>query len=153
MATKQPKSTLTTPQVAETIGVAESTVRSWLSRHTCFVEGHHYVKEESGRTLWLEAGVEFLKTRSKEFTDQVLENDIPTGTGEEIIEPLLDATATKLAHSFFQKLPQRTVSRIRQMLANPSDEDREILQQSVQQSIEAGATHLIANTTTRRLVG
>jgi transposase len=150
MAAKQtPKSTKTTPEVAQEIGVAESTVRSWLSRYTCFVEGHHYIKEESGRTLWLEAGVEFLKTKSGEFSTVT---EIETiNPGEEIVEALLSATAQKLAYLYFEKLPQRTVERIQQMLSNPSSEDQEVLQRAMEQSITAGATHLIANSTTRRL--
>jgi predicted transcriptional regulator len=150
MAAKQtPKSTKTTPEVAQEIGVAESTVRSWLSRYTCFVEGHHYIKEESGRTLWLEAGVEFRKTKSGEFSTVT---EIETiNPGEEIVEALLSATAQKLAYLYFEKLPQRTVERIQQMLSNPSSEDQEVLQRAMEQSITAGATHLIANSTTRRL--
>jgi hypothetical protein len=152
MAAKQtPKSTKTTPEVAQEIGVVESTVRSWLSRYTCFVEGHHYIKEENGRTLWLEAGVEFLKTKSGEFsTVAAIETVNP---GEEIIEPLLSATAQKLAYLYFEKLPQRTVERIQQMLNNPTPEDQEVIQKAMQHSIAAGATHLIANSTTRRLEG
>ncbi|MBW4667211.1 MAG: hypothetical protein KME60_07150 [Cyanomargarita calcarea GSE-NOS-MK-12-04C] len=149
---KQPESVLfTTPQVAEAIGVAEGTVRSWLSRYTCFIENHHYIKEKNGRTLWLEAGVEFLKSRATEFAaPKVAESVAP---GEEIIEPLLDATAQKLAYLYFRKLPQRTVERIQQMLHNPTQEDKEVLQQAMQQSIQAGSSHLIANSTAKRLAG
>ncbi|AFZ01616.1 helix-turn-helix domain-containing protein [Calothrix sp. PCC 6303] len=152
MAAKQtPKSTKTTPEVAQEIGVAESTVRSWLSRYTCFVEGHHYIKEESGRTLWLEAGVEFLKTKSGEFSTAT--ETVTINPGEEIIEPILEATAQQLAYIYFEKLPQRVVERIQQMLSNPSPQDAEVLQRAMQRSIAAGATHLIANSTTRRLQG
>ncbi|AKG21261.1 helix-turn-helix domain-containing protein [Calothrix sp. 336/3] len=151
MRKQLPKSVLTTPQVAEAIGVAEGTVRSWLSRYTCFVEGHHYIKEESGRTLWLEAGVEFLKTRATDFaTENATETVAP---GEEIIEPLLEATSEALAYLFLEKLPERTVQKIKQMLHNPTDKDKEVLEVAKQKSIQSGASYLIANSTTRRLAG
>lgn len=149
-----PKEVLTTPQVAELIGVKEGTVRSWLSRYTCFVEGHHYIKEESGRTLWLAAGVEFLKTRATEFaTDNATETVAPDLIRDEVLDSLLDTTAQQLAYLYFEKLPERTVQRIRQILQQPTQEDRAVLQKSMQRAIEAGATHLINHSTVRRLPG
>jgi hypothetical protein len=152
MATKNtPKSCKTTPEVAQQIGVAESTIRSWLSRYTCFVDGHHYIKDEHGRTLWLEAGIEFLTSNSGNFSTVA---DVATvEPGEEIINPILDASAEKLAYLYFEKLPERVILRIQQILNNPTPQDQEVLQQAMQRSIAAGATHLIANSTTRRLEG
>lgn len=143
-----PKTVLTTPQVAAEIGVAESTVRSWLSRHTCFVEGYHYIKEDSGRTLWLEEGVNFLKSRSGEFSEP--EPDTVTFS-DDVIDPLIEATAQALAYRYLEKLPSRTVQRIKQILSNPTEQDKEVLQRAVQQSINDGAFVLITNSTAKRL--
>jgi hypothetical protein len=138
--TKEKRSTLTTPQVAQLIGVAEGTVRSWLSRKTCFIEGQHYIKEPSGRTLWLEEGLEFLKNQSSSFVE---ETTVTPTVADEILEPLWDTTTASLAEIFLEQLPGRTVARLRKMLATPTEHEREILQKATNLAVEAGVQYLL----------
>jgi hypothetical protein len=144
----------TTPEAARETGIPEGTIRSWLSRHPGVFEiGVHIILEESGRKMWTETGLQLLRSRATEnAANDVAENDAATGIDDDILEPLLQAGEERLAIKFFQVLPERTLARIRRMLTNPTEEERELVHQSTQAAIAAGTHHLL-NPETRRLNG
>ena len=151
----------TTPQAAEKTGIPAGTIRSWLSRYTdVFKVNTHIVIEDSGRKMWTEEGISLLQSRKNEAdnaTVDVAQNDtqdqIQADFDERILEPMLEAGAETLAVKFFQLLPKRTVSRIQQMLTNPTPEDRELVEQSVNTAIASGTVYLLPNSNSRRLAG
>lgn len=135
----------TTPEASKETGIPEGTIRSWLSRHPGVFEiGNHIIVEDSGRKLWTEAGLQLLRNRATEnAAENAAETDAAMGIDDDILEPLLQAGEERLAMKFFQLLPERTLARIRRMLINPTQEEREIVHQSTQAAIAAGTQHLL----------
>ncbi len=136
MASKQPAKKHTTTEAAQITGINENTIRSWMSR--CpgkFVENLHFVIEESGRKLWTDTGVEFLKTRPISETEDA--------NADTAIEALLDEAANYYAQRFFQELPSRVIRRIQQMRTNPTAEEKVLIEASVQNALSIGTFELL----------
>ena len=129
----------TTGQAAEKTGIPEGTIRSWMSRRPgTFTIGVDIIVEESGRKMWTETG---LTTLQKQRGDA---DESPGATSfDDILEPLLDDGSRQLAYKFFEQLPLRTLHRIQLMMANPSDEERQIVQQAVDRAINQGTIALL----------
>lgn len=134
MAAKQPK-LYSTVEASKLTGIPENTIRSWMSRNPGqFVESQHYVIEESGRKMWTEAGVEYLRTR---IADTTLEPN------DAMLEPLLDAAATAYAYRFWEELPARVLQRIQQMRNNPTTEEKTLMEESVKKTLSVGTFELL----------
>lgn len=134
----------TTPEAAKSVGIPESTIRSWLRRHPeVFHLDVHLVADEHGRKLWTDAGIELLRSRAPESaTDDVAESDAETGASN-LLESLLDHDSRQLAREYWRQLPARTLHRIAQMYRNPTEEDRQIVAASVRSALNAGTSHLL----------
>lgn len=140
MPAKQPDKKYTTTEAAEVTGIPEGTIRSWMSRHPGkFVENLHFVIEADGRKLWTSNGVEFLKTRPINVTE-----DAP-GEADTLIEALLDEAAGYYANRFFQELPTRVIRRIQQMRTNPTEAEKTLIEQSTQKALSIGTFSLLPN--------
>lgn len=152
----------TTPQVSDLTGIPEGTLRSWLSRYPgVFLENTHVIIEDTGRKLWTDAGIELLEQRrdaSKNATcneETAAKNDATAldDVLDDVLDPLLDATVEPLVKRFFEQLPLRVIARVRQMLVEPTDLDRQLVRTSLHQAINQGAMHvLLPNTDTKRLL-
>lgn len=138
----------TTPEAARLTEIPESTIRSWLSRHPgLFQVDVHIVIDEHGQKLWTEAGVALLRSRrgaSKNATVDDADFNAQIDSTD-LIEALLEESATQLARQFWQQLPGRVLGRIRQMRDNPTDEDRQIVGASVRATVN-GAERLLLPT-------
>jgi hypothetical protein len=135
----------TTPEAAKTTGIPESTIRSWLTRHPeVFQFDIHVVIDEHKQKLWTEAGIELLHSRraSKNAADGDANFDAESDAPD-LLESLLEEDAQRLAIEYWRRLPGRTLQRIKQMRDNPTPEQRQIVQLSVQAAINAGAGHLL----------
>jgi hypothetical protein len=133
----------TTPEASKITGIPEGTIRSWMSRHPgIFQVDVHVVVEESGRKLWTEAGLELLRSRSGNATENAADDVAETDAGT-FLEELLDHDSQQLAREYWRLLPGRVLHRIRQMRDNPTPEDREIVATSVRAAINAGTSHLL----------
>lgn len=141
----------TTVEAANLLGIPEGTIRAWLSRYKeIFVQGKHIVEQE-GKKLWTEEGLQLLKNRAAEnatknvasgdtsasnsVTRNVANNDaLPPHIA--VLESYLDATASSLAATFWQQLPARTLQHIQRMANSPLPQEKEALQQSLQQAMQ-----------------
>lgn len=131
----------TTPEAAKLIGVSQNTIRSWMSRYPgYFIQDVHFQIEETGRKLWLEEGIEFLKTCPPTATDDVTQETEPDSS--DALEPLLEAASNQLAYQFWKELPMRTLQRIQQMRMNPTPEEKELMQQSAREALAIGTFEL-----------
>ncbi|WP_088242351.1 hypothetical protein [Calothrix rhizosoleniae] len=129
----------TTGEAAEQTGIPEGTIRSWMSRRPgAFTIDVDIIVEKSGRKMWTEAGLATLRQQRGTADESPGASYL-----DDILEPLLDAGSKQLAHYYFQQLPLRTLRRIQLMMANPSDEERQIVQQAVDQAINQGTTALL----------
>lgn len=138
--------TYTTQQAAEITGIPIGTIRSWMSRCPgLFKQDIHFVIEDSGRKMWTQAGIEFLKTRPTKPIEQLSSDDIEPDTEPDFsafLEPILEATSKQLAYQFWKELPIRTLQRIQQMRIAPTEEERELMQQSVDGALRIGTFEL-----------
>lgn len=139
--------TYTTRQAAEKTGIPIGTIRSWMSRCPgLFKQDIHFVIEESGRKMWTSTGIEFLKTRpaTAKSTEQPTNDDDSNSKADfsDFLEPILEAASKQLAYQFWQELPVRTLQRIQQMRIAPTEEEREIMQQSVDGALRIGTFEL-----------
>ncbi|MEH2374028.1 hypothetical protein [Nostoc sp.] len=138
----------TTPEAAKVTGIPQSTIRSWMSRHTeVFQMDIHVAIDEHGQKLWTDAGIELLQSRraSKNATDDDAENDAESDAPD-LLESLLEEDAQRLAQQYWRLLPGRTLRRIKQMRDNPTPQEREIVQLSVRAALNAGTEHLLLPT-------
>ncbi len=134
----------TTPEAAKLIGVSQNTIRSWMSRYPgYFIQDVHFQIEETGRKLWLESGIEFLKTCPPTATDDVDAEE--SSATDAMLEPLLEEASKQLAVRFWQELPMRTLQRIQRMREQPTPEEMEVMQQSVGDAIKIGTFQLLPN--------
>lgn len=139
----------TTPEAAKLLGIPEGTIRSWLSRDVGVFEiDKHLIIEPNKRKVWTEEGINLL--RSRVVADQPTENAIPSAaktdafiSPQDFLEEVLEDSATELALRFYQELPGRTLQRIRGMMQNPSDREKEIVHNSVQTAIAMGRLQLL----------
>lgn len=139
--------TYTTQQAAEITDIPIGTIRSWMSRCPgLFKQNIHFVIEESGRKMWTPTGIEFLKTRPTTLkSTEEPTNDDDSGTEADFsgfLEPILEAASNQLAYQFWRELPVRTLQRIQQMRTAPTVEERELMQQSVDDSLRIGTFEL-----------
>jgi hypothetical protein len=140
----------TTPEASKETGIAEGTIRSWLSRHAGVFEiDRHVVIDESGRKLWTEEGLNLLRSRSGSG-DKSAENATATAaksdsftSPQDFLEEVLEDSATQLALRFYQELPSRTLQRIQQMMQNPTQEEKELIKTSVQSALAIGRLQLL----------
>lgn len=138
----------TTPEAAKATGIPESTIRTWLRRHPeVFQFDIHVVADEHGVKLWTESGIELLNSRraSKTATDDDAEFDAESDAPD-LLESLLEEDAQRLAQEYWRLLPGRTLQRIKQMRDNPTPEQRQIVQTSVRDALNAGTEHLLLPT-------
>ena len=148
----------TTPEVSRETGIPEGTIRSWLSRYpgAFEIDKHIIIEEGTGRKLWTCEGVQLLKQRRA--TENESENAAAHVAGNDamdaaILEQLLDGAAIPLAIAFYQNLPARVVQHIKRMRTNPTPQEQEMVQHSMQQAVTAGVFQLLPNSDTRRLAG
>lgn len=138
------KTTYTTPEAAKILSISQNTIRSWMSRYPgYFIQNTHFIIEESGRKLWTELGIEFLKTCPPAATADAIAEE--PDAGDEMLEPLLEEASKQLAVRFWQKLPMRTLQRIQRMREQPTPEEIEVMQQSVDNAIKIGTFQLLPN--------
>jgi hypothetical protein len=134
--------TYTTQQAAEITGIPIGTIRSWMSRCPgLFKQGMHFVIEDSGRKMWTPTGIEFLKTRPATRSTEQQTNDSEADFSA-FLEPILEGASKRLAYQFWQELPVRTLQRIQQMRTAPTEEERELMQQSVDDALRIGTFEL-----------
>lgn len=134
----------TTPEAAKLLNVSQNTIRSWMSRYPgYFVQDVHFLIEETGRKLWTEAGVEFLKTCPPTATADAVDEE--SDAGNAMLEPLLEEASKQLAMRFWQELPMRVLQRIHRMRSQPTPEEMEVMQQSVNEAIKIGTFQLLPN--------
>jgi hypothetical protein len=133
---KPPQNKLySTPEASELTKIPESTIRNWMSCHPgLFIEGTHYLIEESGRKMWTEVGIEFLKTRTQSSE---------TESNETFLDALLDDAASFYAEKFYQELPVRVLRRIQQMRTNPTEAEQQLIQDSTQRALSIGTFELL----------
>ena len=121
----------TTPQAAEVTGVNVKTLRSWLTRYPeVFRLDVHVVIDENGRKLWTEEGIERIRQHQSGESFSESSEDAELDAGEyydQLLEPLLEVATQQLAYKFLEKLPQRVLLRVRQIVTNPTEEDKEAL--------------------------
>jgi hypothetical protein len=100
----------TTPEASKLTGIPESTIRSWLSRHSqAFEIGIHLIIEDSGRKMWTDAGIELLRSRATQnATVNVADSD-----AVDVLDELLDHDSEILADEYYRQLPGRLLSKIR----------------------------------------
>jgi hypothetical protein len=135
MTAKQPKR-YTTVEASKLTNIPENTIRSWMSREPGqFEMGRHYIVEESGRKMWTEVGIEFLKTR----TDDHVEAE----NLDAMLDPLLDAAATRYAYRFWEELPARVLYKIQQMRTNPTEDEKLRMEESVKKTLSVGTFELL----------
>lgn len=133
--------TYTTKEASELTGIPLNTIRSWMSRHAgMFLEGEHYIIEASGRKLWTAKGIEFLKTKPPSNSNT---ENTETSNYSDVIEPILELASKHLAYEFWKQLPVRTLQRIQQMRVNPTDEERELMQQSAREALSIGTFEIL----------
>ncbi|WP_414544299.1 hypothetical protein [Nostoc sp. CCY0012] len=136
----------TTPEASKETNIPESTIRSWLTRYPdIFQMNIHLVMDEHSQKLWTQAGIEMLRSRrgaSKNATDDVANSDSETDATN-VLESLLEESATQLAREYWRLLPGRVLHRIKQMRENPTPEERQIVTVSVRAAVEAGTEHLL----------
>ncbi|OUL36372.1 hypothetical protein BV372_08115 [Nostoc sp. T09] len=144
----------TTPEAARETGIPEGTIRSWLTRKRgeFLIDTHIVIEEGTGRKLWTEVGLELLRSRAGNPSDEEITSEEPEDFDNLVLDPIVEATTERLAIRYFQLLPARTIARIQQMLTNPTPEERELVETSIQNAIAAGTHHLL-NSQTRRLSG
>ncbi|MDJ0674388.1 MAG: hypothetical protein QNJ36_03130 [Calothrix sp. MO_167.B42] len=132
----------TTAEAAKQTGIPEGTIRSWMSRRpgAFTIDVDVVIEKESGRKMWTETGLQAL-LRERGITEESPEDSSAT-TLEAMLEPLLEETSKQLAHKFFEQLPLRTLRRIQMMMANPSEEEQQIVQQAVDAAINQGSIAL-----------
>lgn len=143
----------TTPEAAKLTGIPEGTIRAWLSRHAGLFElGKHLVKEESGRKLWTQEGIELLRSRaaaSKDATENATHTAANSATDDQFVSPtdfletILDHGSEELATEYFRQLPGRTLERIKRMLHSPTAEERLVVKSSVTEAIALGRVQLL----------
>lgn len=134
----------TTPEAAKLIGVSQNTIRSWMSRYPgYFIQDVHFQIEDTGRKLWLEEGIEFLKTCPPTVTTDAVDEE--SDAADTMLEPLLEEASKQLAVRFWQELPMRTLQRIQRMREQPTPEEMEVMQQSVDDAIKIGTFQLLPN--------
>ncbi|MEH2031037.1 MAG: hypothetical protein V7K67_15470 [Nostoc sp.] len=138
----------TTPEAAKLTGIPESTIRSWLRRYPeVFQFEVHVVSDEHGVKLWTEAGIELLHSRraSKTATDDDASFDAESDAPD-LLESLLEEDSQRLANEYWRLLPGRTLQRIKQMRDNPTPQQRQTVQTSINAAINAGTEHLLLPT-------
>ncbi|MEH2310037.1 MAG: hypothetical protein V7K35_01070 [Nostoc sp.] len=138
----------TTPEAAKATNIPESTIRSWMRRHPeVFQVDVHVAIDEHGQKLWTDAGIEMLRAHraTKNATDDDAEIDAESDAPD-LLESLLDSDAQRLADEYWRRLPGRTLQRIKQMRDNPTPEQRQIVQTSVNAALNAGTEHLLLPT-------
>lgn len=141
------KQLYTTPEASQATGIPEGTIRSWLSRHPgAFEVGHHLVIEPTGRKMWTDAGIEFLKTRN---TANATENATPDAAnnvehnGAQFLLDWVDADAQQLALHYWNLLPSRTLQHIRRMGIAPTSQERETVVNAVTTAAQVGIMELL----------
>ena len=125
----------TTTQASEVTGIPSGTIRSWLSRHSeIFLLGVHLVKDEHGRNLWTDAGIELLKQRAtNSAAETATPNDAFFDAGTDAIaNQFLDLAADIRARHILRELPLRTLARLRELISD-SPEVRDSLQSTIHQ--------------------
>lgn len=143
----------TTPEAARETGIPEGTIRCWLSRHgECFEVGKHIV-EQHGKRLWTQEGLQLLKTRATEnavlsaantdagAVDFALDSTASINADGKalhvaMLDSFIEQTAKELAATFWQQLPARTLQHIQRMMNAPLPQEREVVQQSMQQVMQ-----------------
>lgn len=136
--------TYTTPEAAKILSISQNTIRSWMSRYPgYFVQDKHFIIEESGRKLWTELGLDFLKTCPP--TDRETEREPDPDAATALIDSLLEASSEQLAIRFWQELPMRTLQRIARMRSQPTPQEMELMQKSVDDAIKIGTFELLPN--------
>lgn len=132
----------TTPQASELTGVNVKTLRTWLVRYPeVFRLDVHLIIDENGRKLWTEEGIERIRQHQAGESFSESPEDSEPDAGEyydQLIEPLLEIAAEQLAHKFLKKLPQRVLLRVRQIVTNPTEEDKEALAQARANTLQSG---------------
>lgn len=143
----------TTPEAAKLMGIPEGTIRSWLSRDVgVFEVGRHVIIQDNGRKVWTEEGIKLLGSRGA--TDKAAENATADAASsdpksdafispQDFLEELLEDSSTELALRFFDQLPDRTLQRIQRMMQNPTQEEKQIVNNSFQTAIATGRLQLL----------
>lgn len=124
-----------TSQASEVTGIPSGTIRSWLSRHQeIFLLGVHLIKDEHGRNLWTDAGIELLRQRAaNNATETATPNDAFFDAGTDAIsQEYLNLAADVRAKYILRELPMRTLQRLRELISD-SPEVRESLQSTIYQ--------------------
>lgn len=132
----------TTAEVSEKTGIPQGTIRSWLTRHPeLFQVNEHVQIDEHGRKLWTPEGIKQLLKRKDSSTEEQSE-EVEITENNYLLEKLLEAGAEQLATIFFEQLPKKTVERISRMLSNPTPEEKELINSSVNRALNSGVNYL-----------
>lgn len=130
-------------EASRATGIADGTIRSWLSRHSeIFVIGKHIVEQE-GKRFWTDEGLALLKKRAAENAANGAANSdaetveaVNSSLSNLVLDKMLDSTARQLAIDFFSLLPDRVVFHVQRMMRDPSPEERELVEASVEKVME-----------------
>lgn len=132
----------TTSEASEKTGIPQGTIRSWLTRHSELFQVETHVQiDEHGRKLWTPEGIKLLLKRKDSSAEEVSE-EVKITENNHLLEKLLETGAEQLAIIFFEQLPRRTVERIGGMLNNPTPEEKEMIEGSVNRALNSGVNYL-----------
>ena len=119
-------------QVAERLGIAPGTVRTWKKRYEKqLIEGTHWVNQD-GSTMWTQAGLEVLQGE----TASVLDNETASVLGNETVSvaelrrsetddplgrysPLVESVSQAITQGLLTRIDKAVTGNIRTAIATP----------------------------------
>ena len=120
---------LSTNQVAERLGIAPGTVRTWKKRYEKqLIEGQHWVSQD-GSNYWTITGLEFLtaiKNGSPETLPDPEDETVSDSTETPLLErysSLLDAIAQALTPNLLDRLDRAVMTNIKQSVSKPINQN------------------------------
>lgn len=122
----------TNDQVAQQLGVAVGTIRSWKSRRSSELIPNQHWFVDNGTTYWTEEGISALQTISTTVKVKPKPTATPTATSAtesvaatnpiERYRPLIKQLATLLTPQLLQELDREVTQQVGMALANPMTE-------------------------------
>lgn len=132
----------TTPEVSQLTGIKEGTIRSWLSRYPeVFILGTHIIKDENGKNLWTEAGLQLLKSRNN--PEQATVDSDKQSAIDQFVDELLERDSEFIVQQYLLRLPSRVHQKLQQVRCNPTDKHKEAVTVAVNAIVTSTPTYLL----------